>query len=79
MIHAGTVITAPPSAPTLETIPDFATRNAQSGGYPSTAAQLRHIHRNRRALGIEAAFVRIGARWLVNRERFYQLLEASGA
>jgi hypothetical protein len=58
----------------LETIDQFADTNARANLYPATRWAVRGLFRYREAHGISAAFVAVGRRWLVDRQRFYELL-----
>ncbi|HEY3658933.1 MAG TPA: hypothetical protein VGL34_28520 [Steroidobacteraceae bacterium] len=58
----------------LETINQFADTNAKANLYPSTRWAVRGMLRYREAHGITEAFVRVGRRVLIDRQRFYELL-----
>ena len=53
----------------LKTFKQLVEDNVRANEYPYTEWQLRHLHRNRVALGIEGAFAQVATRWLVSPRR----------
>ena len=59
----------------LESFKDFAQKNRAAGFYPGTYDIVMKLYQRRERHGTAAAFVRIGNRCMINRSKFYSLVQ----